>query len=210
MYLRFNHNLRKTSKIIIFWVIFGPFWGIWNNEYYYFSPNLFMPKSLPNSLWYKVCGKPIGKHDEAIQFLLIECVWRSFRCFFFYWWWIWQRQICFLFSAFPCSIFYHVGRTKKEKMKNYFTNTKNLTEAKGREREREKKITSMVPYWFEPFTIYHSTYRLSSKKKPPSKHCKEYNYRRPSLFTYLLFAVSTLRGPENRGKPQITREKLQV
>ncbi len=33
-------------------------------------------------------------------------------------------------------------------------------------------------------------------------------YRRPSLFAVLLFAVSTTRGPENRGKPRITREKI--
>ena len=39
-----------------------------------------------------------------------------------------------------------------------------MTEAE-KEREREsKKITSSVPYWFEPFTIYHST---SWRKKTP-------------------------------------------
>jgi len=32
-------------------------------------------------------------------------------------------------------------------------------------------------------------------------------YRRPSLFAVLPFAVSTIRGPKNREKPRITREK---
>ena len=34
-----------------------------------------------------------------------------------------------------------------------------------------------------------------------------FSHKRPSLFAVLLLAVSTIRGPENRGKPQITREK---
>ena len=37
--------------------------------------------------------------------------------------------------------------------------------------------------------------------------CCILKYRLPSLFAVLLFAVSTIRGPENRGKPWITREK---
>lgn len=32
-------------------------------------------------------------------------------------------------------------------------------------------------------------------------------YRRPSIFAVLLSAFLTIRGPKNRGKPQITREK---
>ena len=34
-------------------------------------------------------------------------------------------------------------------------------------------------------------------------------YRRPSLFAVLLFVVSTIHGPENKGEPQITRGKTQ-
>jgi len=33
-------------------------------------------------------------------------------------------------------------------------------------------------------------------------------YRRPSLFAVLPFAVSTVRGPKNKEKPRITREKF--
>ena len=35
-----------------------------------------------------------------------------------------------------------------------------------------------------------------------------FNYRRPSLFSVLVFEVLTICGPENRGKPQIAREKI--
>ena len=42
------------------------------------------------------------------------------------------------------------------------------------------------------------------------KHISDFIiYRRTSLFAVLLFAVSTIRGPENRRKPQIARENFQ-
>ena len=34
-------------------------------------------------------------------------------------------------------------------------------------------------------------------------------YRRLTLFAVLVLAVLTIHGPENRGKPQIAREKIQ-
>ena len=44
-------------------------------------------------------------------------------------------------------------------------------------------------------------------------HCCVFSkslYRWPSLFAVLIFAVSTIRGPGNRGKLQIVREKVQI
>ena len=46
--------------------------------------------------------------------------------------------------------------------------------------------------------------RLNDRKEDFSK-----KYRRSSLFAVLLFAVSTICGPENRGELWITREKTQ-
>ena len=40
------------------------------------------------------------------------------------------------------------------------------------------------------------------------RKCKNRHNRHPSLFAVLLFAVLTICGPENRGKPQITSEKI--
>ena len=102
---------------------------------------------------------PGYKLDVATQFLLIESV----HFFLFSSRWVWQHQICFLFSAFSFLSFIRRQRTyKKGEMKNYFTNTKNLTET-----ERGRKREIVENYFFGSlliWTFHNLSFNVLKKK----------------------------------------------